>query len=73
MNANSTLGDELTRGELQALIDWHDTQESEADAMDFVECIPHHRKRRAEFQALLDTFEERCRPSSQDSGSDEHG
>lgn len=59
MDARSTIGDELTRGELQALIDYHDLQETEADARDMAECVPYHRKRRGEFQALLGTFEQR--------------
>ncbi len=62
VDANSKIGDELTRGELEALIDYHDSQESEADAMGYDECVPHHRRRRAEFQALLNSFAERCTP-----------
>ena len=62
VDANSKIGEELTRGELEALVDYHDQQESEADAMGYDECVPHHRNRRKEFQALIDSFDERCKP-----------
>jgi hypothetical protein len=42
--------------ELQALIDYHDNQESEADAVGAVECAEYSRKRRVELQGILNLW-----------------
>lgn len=39
---------------LEVLIDWHDFQESQADATGWDECTQHHEKRRQELKVLRD-------------------
>lgn len=44
----------LSKGEIEALIDYHDHNDAGAEAMGYVEASQHHEKRSRELVALRD-------------------